>query len=450
MYNAIGNITQFNGVAYTYHPQKPHAVTQVGGTTYTYDANGNMTARGADAFTYDVENRLTQVTASGVTTQYAYNADDARVKRAAGGTTTYYIGNWFEVTQSGVVTKYYYFGGKRVAMRQGSTVTYLHGDHLGSTSVASNASGALVSRQTYFPYGAPRTSDGSLPTDYTYTGQKFDSASNLMYYNARYYDAALGRFVQPDTIIPRPYDPQMLNRYAYARNNPLKYIDPSGHDIIIVGGAGWSGTDPYEDPSSWEEWIRAYTGWTHEQFMEKWYKPWTSATGDEERMRIAQETGVAIFKWDAVPKQEQGLGNATEAAKYLQKQINDWGLKDVTIVGHSKGGAVLASLAELYQQKGLDPGLVKNLVLIDAPTGSGWDQIWGSNTNIDAAKAGVRVVNIPGLVQCGVIDCGGTIKNAITFPYAPNHDIRSELASQVFQSLNIYGDSHARSRWRDE
>jgi len=57
-------------------------------------------------------------------------------------------------------------------MKQGSTITYLHTDHLGSTSVASDANGALVSRQAYFPYGAPR--EGALPTDYTFTGQKVD------------------------------------------------------------------------------------------------------------------------------------------------------------------------------------------------------------------------------------------------------------------------------------
>lgn len=50
-----------------------------------------------------------------------------------------------------------------------------------------------------------------------------------MYYGARYYDAALGRFIQPDTIIPNPYNLQSLNRYAYVYNNPVKYTDPTGH-----------------------------------------------------------------------------------------------------------------------------------------------------------------------------------------------------------------------------
>jgi hypothetical protein len=78
---------------------------------------------------------------------------------------------WGEAHSFSPLSSVVHFGTKRVAMKQGSTVTYLHGDHLGSTSVASNDGGALVSRQTYFPYGAPR--DGTVPTDYTFTGQKF-------------------------------------------------------------------------------------------------------------------------------------------------------------------------------------------------------------------------------------------------------------------------------------
>jgi RHS repeat-associated protein len=68
-----------------------------------------------------------------------------------------------------------------------------------------------------------------VPTAYKFTGQRLDDATGLYYYGARYYDAALGRFVQADTIVPEPGNPQALNRYAYAYNNPLRYTDPMGH-----------------------------------------------------------------------------------------------------------------------------------------------------------------------------------------------------------------------------
>ncbi len=74
-----------------------------------------------------------------------------------------------------------------------------------------------------------RTTDG-LPTDYTFTGQKADS-NGLMFYQSRYYDPALGRFAQPDSVVPSPYNPQSLNRYSYTLNNPVRYTDPSGHCI---------------------------------------------------------------------------------------------------------------------------------------------------------------------------------------------------------------------------
>jgi len=69
------------------------------------------------------------------------------------------------------------------------------------------------------------------------------------YYNARYYDAPLNRFIQPDSIIPDFYNPQYLNRYSYVQNNPVRYTDPTGHwtfgfgfGFTIGAGAGFSGS----------------------------------------------------------------------------------------------------------------------------------------------------------------------------------------------------------------
>ena len=115
--------------------------------------------------------------------------------------------------------------------------TYLHCDHLGSTSATS---GATNSAQTYYPFGSIRTTTGSVPTDFGFTGQKRDASAGLMYYNARYYDSALGRFISADTIVPSAGNPQSLNRYSYVYNNPLRYTDPSGHcPVCAVFYAIW-------------------------------------------------------------------------------------------------------------------------------------------------------------------------------------------------------------------
>jgi RHS repeat-associated protein len=85
----------------------------------------------------------------------------------------------------------------------------------------------------YLPFGGARASV-NIPTDKLFTGQRLDS-TGLYYYNARYYDPTIGRFISADTMISDPTDPQCFNRYAYCLNNPLKYIDSSGH-VVTIGG----------------------------------------------------------------------------------------------------------------------------------------------------------------------------------------------------------------------
>ena len=125
--------------------------------------------------------------------------------------------------------KYYDAGGQRVAMREAETVSFLLSDHLNSTAVTANSSGAEAGKLLYKPWGETRYSSGATPTSYRFTGQREDVTIGLYFYNSRYYDPVLGRFTQPDTIIPEPGNPQSLNRYAYVLNNPLRYTDPSGN-----------------------------------------------------------------------------------------------------------------------------------------------------------------------------------------------------------------------------
>ena len=90
-------------------------------------------------------------------------------------------------------------------------IYYLHADHLVSTSLTTNASGGVVAEQRYYPYGEARWSDGTLPTDYHFTGQRAEDFG-LLDYHARYYDPYLGRFISADTLVPNPRNPQDLNR----------------------------------------------------------------------------------------------------------------------------------------------------------------------------------------------------------------------------------------------
>jgi RHS repeat-associated protein len=131
---------------------------------------------------------------------------------------------------TGVTTSYYFFGGQRVAMRQGATVYWLHGDHLGSASLTTSGSGQIVSQQRYKPYGQTRWISGTIPTDWRFTDQRSDEAGIGLYdFRARYLDPRIGRFISADALVPEPGDPQSLNRYAYVRNSPIVRVDPDGH-----------------------------------------------------------------------------------------------------------------------------------------------------------------------------------------------------------------------------
>jgi RHS repeat-associated protein len=135
----------------------------------------------------------------------------------------------------------------------GGTLYFLHGDHLGSATLTTDASGNRVGELRYTPYGVTRYEWGNTPTNRRYTGQRQEQFG-LYDYRARYYSPLLGRFVSADTLVPSPGNPQSLNRYSYCLGNPLKYTDPSGHAAwvpfaLVLGAAYLGGRVAYEAAS---------------------------------------------------------------------------------------------------------------------------------------------------------------------------------------------------------
>lgn len=112
-------------------------------------------------------------------------------------------------------------------MKKDGAVYYLYGDQLGSVSAVADGSGASTSKTLYHPWGTTRHTQGASPTDYAFTGQM--QVDNIYYYNARWYDPMLGRFMEADTIVPSHQGTQGFDRYAYVNNNPMRYTDPTGH-----------------------------------------------------------------------------------------------------------------------------------------------------------------------------------------------------------------------------
>ena len=109
--------------------------------------------------------------------------------------------------------------------------------HLSGASVDTNENGDILQLTDYYPYGDERIEDTltDFHNDYTYTGKERDEDTKLLYYEARYYNSHIGRFISIDPWSGDITDPQSLNKYAYVRNNPLKYTDPSGMFNVETG-----------------------------------------------------------------------------------------------------------------------------------------------------------------------------------------------------------------------
>ena len=197
---------------------------------HRFDNNGNQATRnvGGSSYTlsYDAENRLVGVSGA-VTATFVYDGDGNRVKGSVSGATTAYTGNYFEWTGSTTtMKKYYYEGSIKVAMRTGSsTLNFLLGDHLNSNAITTSSSGVKNSEIRYMPWGTTRYTNGSSPPTMKFTGQRLESRLGLLFYNARWYDPAAGRFIQADTIAPGGAG---LDRYVLAyRNRPARGLPHS-------------------------------------------------------------------------------------------------------------------------------------------------------------------------------------------------------------------------------
>jgi RHS repeat-associated protein len=138
------------------------------------------------------------------------------------------------------------------------------------------------STKLFTPFGEYRI-DAPDPTDDIsdrgFTGHKHNDYIKMIYMGARFYLPGLGRFASADSIVPNPANPQTHNRYSYTINNPLFYVYPDGHDLMIVGGLG--GNLNIED---WEEWIIAYKGWSEDQWTD-FFNQWVGLGSDLARSR---------------------------------------------------------------------------------------------------------------------------------------------------------------------
>jgi RHS repeat-associated protein len=224
-----------------YSYNSSNQLTSIPGTTYTYDNNGNTktktTAAGTTTYTWDYDNRLTQVALPGTagTVTFKYDPFGRRVQKAftQGGntTTTNYLydgPNLIEEMDNAGNVLARYANQMRVdepltELRSGTT-SYYQQDGLGSVTSLSNGAGMLANTYTFDSYGKLNTSTGTLTNPFQYTGRESDQETGLYYYRARYYDPTIGRFTSEDPIGLQGGP----NFYDYVGNDPVDFNDPRG------------------------------------------------------------------------------------------------------------------------------------------------------------------------------------------------------------------------------
>ena len=132
------------------------------------------------------------------------------------------------------------------ALSGSSSVVFYHPDHLGSANILTDETGALTAEVVYYPFGGVRHEHREahpIAPRYGFGDKERDSESGLHYFDARYLSDRVGRFITPDPYFSEDMDaaiavPQRFNLYAYVRNNPVAFADPSGLQDVPLYSAG--------------------------------------------------------------------------------------------------------------------------------------------------------------------------------------------------------------------
>lgn len=221
--------------SYTYDTTKNRLASVTGGYSFGYDDRGNVTNNGKRGFSFNRANQLVQ----SASVSYVYDGYNRRVRQsnASGNHYSVYDAKGTlkqRLTSANARVYSVYLGKQLIAERElsasSNTTRYQHTDVLGSV-VGESDSAAALTRSVYQPFGERL---GGQKSGVGFTGHLEDPDVGLTYMQARYYDPVIGRFYSNDPIGFSTDSPMTFNRYAYANNNPYKFIDPSGESNILA------------------------------------------------------------------------------------------------------------------------------------------------------------------------------------------------------------------------
>jgi RHS repeat-associated protein len=303
-YDAAGNRTSTGGTwtrtglpttltSVTY--DAANQITQWGGTSFSYDPNGNLTSNGTNMYTWNARNQLVGLS-GGTSASFAYDGMGRRRSKTVGGTTNNFLYDELNFVQEqsggGTPTANLLTGAdvdETFTRTDASGTSTLLIDALGSTLALANASGTVQTQYTYEPFGATTTSGATSTNTQQFTGRENDAAG-LYFYRARYYTPSFARFGAEDPI-------RLLggpNLFAFVANNPIGFRDPLGLQVRTPAQG--------QPPNSTQWHPNADGSWTRTYF------------DDDGRALVDQDFGQGhgndpeIHRWDWTKRPPRGPG----------------------------------------------------------------------------------------------------------------------------------------------
>jgi RHS repeat-associated protein len=237
--------------------------------SYKYDNNGNMVSKSTEKkkpvnatasgsfqlykagtttesaiafYKYDVWNQLAEAVSGDKKEKYKYNGEGYRVVKNDNNKVTNYLYEYdkviLETDNANNQLSRNVYGTNLISRTSGSeTLYYMYNGHADVTALIDNL-GTVKGSYYYDAFGNIIEQTGNVNNNITYAGYQYDSETGLYYLNARYYDSKIARFLSEDTYTGNPSDPLSLNLYTYCINNPIMYVDPTGHEYQWWHSAG--------------------------------------------------------------------------------------------------------------------------------------------------------------------------------------------------------------------
>jgi RHS repeat-associated protein len=332
-YDPVGNrVTQTKNDAATssYAYDSRDRLQTENSTSYSYDRNGNVTAKSGEAtYSYDLDDRLVSVTmTNGSRVDHTYDPDGHRVQTrltlpsGTAKTTRYLVdpsGLSHVVAETDGATgalsaAYVRLGDELLSVLRpdghgGFITRYVHHDGLGSVRALSDETGSRTDTKNFEAFGSLISSSGTDPLPYGFAGEPFDATTHLADHRARWMDPRLGRFMSMDPVLARPGG-RGMTPYWYANDDPVGNTDPTGLYTPAFGRAV-------------EEAVKPYYEMDHPGDLIIWGQPITYTT-------VGAPGGLPLIKPDIVNLTGTGLSPSGERNHGLWVEVKPFSVYGIT------------------------------------------------------------------------------------------------------------------------